>query len=270
MTSNERRPDGETAMTTGPESFAGRLRARQRLVGYWVVCDNAVGTERIAGLGYDYVCIDGQHGLLDYAGWLTALTAIDARGGSAGLVRVPANDAAWIGRALDAGARGVIVPLIDDAEETAQAVRACRYPPAGIRSYGPMRAGLRVGPVPADSDASVVCLAMIETAEALANLEGICATPGLDGVYVGPSDLTLAIGGRYPGDPSVEDRFDQALAEIVRAAASAGIAAGVHCPDGATAARRLAQGFTVATVSSDLVHLERAAADHLRAALSPE
>lgn len=253
-------------MSIAPDYFAARLRRRERLFGYWVVCDNPVGTERIAGLGFDYVCVDGQHGLLDYGSWLAAMTAIDARGRSAGMVRVPANETAWIGFALDAGARGVIVPLVNSSEEAAAAVRACRYPPTGGRSYGPMRSGLRIGPTPAEANDSVVCVVMIETAQALAGIEEICAVDGLDGVYVGPSDLTLALGGRTSTDPSVGTEFAAALSTVADTARAAGIAAGVHCPDGATAASRLADGFTFATVSSDLVHLEQAAAGHLRAA----
>ncbi|MFC9225441.1 HpcH/HpaI aldolase/citrate lyase family protein [Streptomyces hygroscopicus] len=242
-------------MNTSPADFAARLRARQRIIGYWVVLDNPVGTERLAGLGYDYVCVDAQHGLLDYKGTLGAMTVIDARGTAAGMVRVPANDGFWIGQALDAGARGVIVPLVNSAEEAAAAVGYCR---------GPMRSGLRVGPTPADANEQIACIVMIETAQALANTAEICATDGLDGVYIGPSDLTIALGGRTSTDTSVAEKFDAALAKVAEEARTAGIAAGIHCPDGATAAKRLAQGFTFATVSSDLVHLEQAAAAHLR------
>lgn len=253
-------------MTTG-RHFADRLRRRERLLGYWIMCDNPAATERIARLGYDYVCIDGQHGLLDYTGWLSAVTSTDTQGSSAaGMIRVPANDPALIGRALDTGVRGVIVPLINDVDETRAAVRACRYPPRGNRSYGPMRSSLRVGPVPAESDAEVACIVMIETADALDNIDSICATDGLDGLYVGPSDLTLAIGGSRPGDPAVAERFSAALSTVVESAQRAGIACGVHCPDGATAAGRLAAGFTFATVSNDLAHLEQAARAHLHAA----
>ncbi|RCV48471.1 HpcH/HpaI aldolase family protein [Marinitenerispora sediminis] len=245
---------------TTAEDFTARLRRREQLVGYWVVCDNPVGTERIAGLGYDYVGIDVQHGLLDYAGALSALTAVDARGRAAGLVRVPAKDPAWVGRALDAGARGVIVPLVDSAEEAAAMVRATRYPPHGVRSYGPMRSALRVGPVPAEADDAVACVVMIETAAALEAVEEICATPGLDAVYVGPSDLALALGARWPGDPDVADALQDAMKRVAAAAAAAGIAAGAHSPDGATAVRRFEAGFTFATIASDLTHLEQSAA----------
>ncbi|MEU0478951.1 aldolase/citrate lyase family protein [Streptosporangium sp. NPDC006013] len=243
--------------------FAARIRRREPALGYWTVLDSPVATERIARLGYDYVCLDIQHGLMGYSGLLSGLMAIDAGGVSAGLVRVEANVPGDIGRALDAGAAGVIVPLVDTADDAAAAVSATRYPPKGRRSYGPMRAALRVGPRPADSDATVLVLAMVETAQGLANIEAICATPGLDGVYVGPSDLSLALGGAFPGDPAIADQFEAALTTIRETAGAAGIAAGIHTPDGATAARRLAEGYTFASVSSDLVHLELAAKAHL-------
>jgi 4-hydroxy-2-oxoheptanedioate aldolase len=248
------------------KAFADRLRARESVVGYWVTMDAPVATERIARVGYDYVVLDAQHGLLGIRGLLDGLIAIEAGGTpTVGLIRVEANNATPIGRALDAGAAGVIVPLIDTAEDAAAAVRAARYPPGGIRSFGPTRAGLRVGPVPADSDAATVVLAMIETRQALENVAAICATPGLDGIYVGPSDLCLAVGGRYPGDPEVAEAFDAAIELIARTAGEAGIAAGVHTPSGEVARRRLGEGYTFATVSSDLDHLQAAAAAHLAA-----
>ena len=131
--------------------------------------------------------------------------------GSAGLVRVEANHATPIGRALDLGAAGVIVPLVNSADDAAAAVAAARYPPRGIRSYGPLRSDLRIGPTPAEVDDTVLVLAMIETADGLTNLEEIAATPGLDGVYVGPSDLSIGLGAAYPGDPAIADSFTRRL-----------------------------------------------------------
>lgn len=248
--------------------FAAKIRDRHKMIGYWTVLDAPAVTERIARLGYDYVVIDGQHGLVGYSGILHGVMAIDAGGRSAGVVRVESNDLAAIGRALDTGAAAVIVPLIDTAQDAATAVHATRYPPQGGRSYGPMRSGLRIGPKPAEANTGTAILAMIETAQGLENLAEICATPGLDGVYVGPSDLTLAVGGAFPGDPQVADAFERAVTRIREEAAAAGIAAGIHTPDGETAARRLAEGFTFASISCDLVHLEAAAAVHLKAASS--
>jgi len=248
------------------DDFARRLRAREQVLGYWSVIDSPVSTEWLAHLGWDYLCLDLQHGLIGYDGMLRGLTAVDAARGPAGLVRVEANDRTYIGKALDAGARGVIVPLIDTADDAALAVSYSRYPPVGVRSYGPMRSQLRVGPLPADADDAVVVLAMIETPEGLQNVESICAVPGLDGIYVGPSDLRIAVGGSSPADSSVDEVFDAALVRIADAAAAAGIACGIHTPSGEVAARRLTQGFTFATVASDLTHLKAASEAHLAAA----
>ena len=131
-----------TARPGTAASLPGRLRAGRGLVGYWIGSDNAAMTERIARIGYDYVCLDAQHGLLDAAACLRGLFAIDAASpasGTAGVVRVSANRPEEIGRALDAGAAGVIVPLVNSPAEAAEAARACRYPPNGVRSYGPVR-----------------------------------------------------------------------------------------------------------------------------------
>ncbi|MDF3608193.1 aldolase/citrate lyase family protein [Paracoccus sp. DMF-8] len=182
-------------------TLAQRLRARERIVGYWTQLPVPAVQERAARHGYDYVCFDAQHGFLDYPAILNGLIGVDAGAALAGtacggMVRVAANDPALIGQALDAGAQGVIVPLIDRPEQAAAAVRACRFPPEGGRSYGPMRAGLRSGPRTAGMNAEIACVAMIETREGLDNLDAIAAVPGLDGLYVGPGDLMLALGAK--------------------------------------------------------------------------
>ena len=245
------------------QEFASKIRDRETVFGYWVVLDSPVVTERLARLGYDYIALDAQHGLFGYSGLLASLTAVDAGGAAVGLVRVGANDAGLIGRALDAGAAGVIVPMINSAEDAAEAVAATRYPPTGKRSYGPMRSMVRIGPTPAEADASVVVLAMVETAAGLAEVEAIAATPGLDGIYIGPSDLTLALGGRTPADPAVADAFEAALVRIRQACEDHGIVAGLHTKSGEDAAKRAAEGFRLLTVAGDLTHLEMAAKAHL-------
>lgn len=250
-----------------PESFAARLRGRERLIGYWIALDNPAGTERIAGLGYDYIGVDGQHGVLHQPGWQAAMLAVDARGRSAGVIRVPSPDPVAIGIALDTGARAVVVPMVESAEEALTVVRACRHHPKGTRSLGgPVRAELRLGSVPAEIDERVACIVMIETAAALEDLEAICATDGLDAVYVGPADLSAALGARWFGDPAAAGDLEAALARITDAARRHGIACGIHVLDGAGAAKRLTEGFTFATVSSDITHLQQAAAAHLASA----
>jgi 4-hydroxy-2-oxoheptanedioate aldolase len=246
--------------------FAAKVRGRDTVLGYWAVLDAPLAMERLSRSGYDYVALDAQHGLIGYSGLLNGLLAIDAGAGAVGMVRVEANSATAIGKALDAGAAGVIVPLVNTAADAAAAVAATRYPPLGIRSYGPMRSMLRVGPEPALANESVVVLAMIETPQGLANVESIAATPGLDGLYIGPSDLTLAVGGTTSTDPAVAEAFNDALDRIRTACESAGIAAGIHTASGAVAAQRLAAGFTFVSIASDLTHLEQAAKDHLREA----
>ncbi|MEU1995569.1 aldolase/citrate lyase family protein [Nocardia gamkensis] len=247
--------------TTG---FADRLRSGRQVIGYWVVCDNPVATERIAMAGYDYVCLDAQHGLIEYRGLLAAITAIDAAGtGTAALVRVQANDQFWIAQALDAGARGVIVPMVETAAEAEAAVAACRFPPVGHRSNGALRAGLRIGPSPARANAEIACVVMIESASGLENAAAIASVPGVDAIYIGPSDLRLALGGATPTDPAVDAEFDAALLTVRKAAEAAEKAVGIHCPDGATAARRLAEGFNYVSIANDLVHLEQTVKIHL-------
>ncbi|WP_350278528.1 aldolase/citrate lyase family protein [Kribbella sp. HUAS MG21] len=253
--------------------FARKVRSREKLVGYWITLDAPPAAERIARLGYDYVVLDGQHGLIGYQGLLTGLLAIDAGAAigprpTVGMVRVEANDPTPIGRALDAGATGVIVPLVDSADDVRRAVQAAKYPPVGARSFGPMRAALRIGPAPADSNDATVVLAMIETPLGLKNVAEICATPGLDGVYVGPSDLSLALGAKFPHDPDLEGPFEEAVELIARTAQDAGIAAGIHTFDGESAKLRLDQGYSFATVASDVAHLEAVAAAHLGVARS--
>jgi 4-hydroxy-2-oxoheptanedioate aldolase len=251
-----------------PADFAQRLRAREPMVGYWVVSESAAIAERVGGLGYDYVCLDMQHGLLDYTSTLHGIVAVDAAGGAA-VVRVPGHDASAIGRALDAGARGVIVPLVDSAEEAAAAVVACRYPPIGRRSFGPTRSSLRIGPDLREADAAVACIVMIETADGLAHASEICATPGLDAVYVGPNDLAISLGIIPSSERRTNAEFDAALGTILAAAADAGVAVGIHTDSGEEAAWALTRGFTYASISCDIDHVTAFAAEQYRRAIAP-
>lgn len=242
--------------------FPQRLRARKSLIGYWIVSDNVIATERLARLGYDFLCLDLQHGLIEYSACVRGLMAIDA-GEGAGVVRVPSNDAAWIGRALDAGARAVIVPMVNTADEVAHAVRACRYAPMGARSYGPLRPILPAGSAPREADESVACIVMIETQQGLDNLEAICATTGLDAVFVGPYDLAISMGADRPPDHGAVPSFDSALERVRETARQAGVAAGIYCIDGRSAAARMAEGFTFVGVANDLNHLQGIVQEHL-------
>jgi 4-hydroxy-2-oxoheptanedioate aldolase len=236
------------------QHFAARLRARETIIGYWVTTDNPPATERIARAGYDYVCLDLQHGLLDQRGALAGVMATEL-GGSTGVIRVPANDPALIGKALDTGARAVIVPLVNTAADAAHAARACRYPPGGVRSFGPMRSGLTIGFAPREADEQVACIVMIETPEGLRNVAEICAEPGIDAIYVGPSDLALAVGGQTPQEGWQRPEYQQALTAIRAAAVGAGKSCGLHVNDGNAAAKALDDGFDFVSISNDLNHI---------------
>lgn len=234
--------------------------------GAWIALPSAIAAEQIAREAFDYVCIDGQHGLLDYAETRDALVAITAGGGTP-FVRVVANRADEIGRMLDAGARGIIVPLIDSVADAEAAVRAARYPVSGgCRSWGPARAGEHATGSPARIDGGVTLLVMIETRAALAEVETILDVPGVDGVYVGPYDLSLALGASAPFEDAILPALDAAIERIRVAAETRGKIAGIHCADGSTAARRAREGFTFVTAATDLLALRSGLRSELAAA----
>ena len=205
----------------------------------------------LAGAGVDWVCLDAQHGEHDDASVREVCALLAGR--TRVLVRPPANDAAWIGRALDSGADGVVVPLVESAGQAAAAVAACRYPPAGRRSWGPM-AALRGAPVPAAAIARATCSVMVETAGALADLEAIVATPGLDEVFVGPFDLSLSLG-REVDDLVADPAPDAPLRRVVAACRRAGV---VPAAFGASVERTRALldlGFTSVALTTDAAAL---------------
>ena len=147
-----------------------------------------------ASLGFDYVCIDLQHGLNDYDGMANALAAM-AGSGATPLVRVPWNEPGIIGRALDAGAAGVIIPMVNSVDEAQRAASACHYWPTGTRSFGPIALGARGGFAGIEAaNEQVLCIPMIETREAVEQIDDILGVPGISAVYVGPADLSITYG----------------------------------------------------------------------------
>ena len=232
------------------DSLGSRLAARDPLLGAWTFLREPLAAEVASGAGYDYVCIDGQHGLHDYRTVGEQLTAIAAGGEALAIVRVPWNDAGYIGQVLDAGAGGVIVPMVNSPDEAAAVVRACRYAPHGARSFGPVGAGTRYGPsyLPAANDAIAV-IPMIETVEAVESVEAIAATPGVDALYVGPADLSLTLG-LPPAMDQDHDRFEHALHRVVAACQAAGIVPAIHSEPSLVPKRR-SQGFRMITVGYD-------------------
>jgi 4-hydroxy-2-oxoheptanedioate aldolase len=242
-----------------------KWRAGEQTIGAWLMLANTHTAELMANAGFDWLCVDLQHGLLDYRDLLHMLPAISTTD-TIPLVRVSGNDPSEIMKVLDAGALGVIVPLINSREEASAAVSACRYPPEGTRSFGPIRAALYGGPGYAgEANQEIACIAMIETKEGLANLEEIVTTPGLGAVYVGPSDLALALGLPPRGDTDDPSHLE-AVNEILTTCKKHGVPVGIHTGGLAYTRRRLEAGFDFVTLGADGGFLMQAVSSDLAAA----
>ena len=233
--------------------------------GLWSVVPGSFGAEILSETGADYVCVDQQHGLIDYDAMVPMFQAIRA-GGAAPITRVLSNDPFLIMKALDAGAWAVIVPLVGSAGDAARAVSACRYPPRGVRSFGPVRAATVIGSRdPEELGSEVLCLVMVETVEALERVDEIAATPGVDGIYIGPSDLALSLG-LPPTLEVTEGEHVEAVRRIREACHQHRIAAGIHCPSGDWARSHAEAGFDLVTVATDAPLLREAALRQMTAA----
>src|SRR5215211_5318209 len=225
----------------------------------------SIRAEILAGAGADYVCMDQQHGVIDYDAMVPMFQAIRA-GGAAPITRVLSNDPFLIMKALDAGGWGVIVPLVGSGGDAARAVSACRYPPRGVRSFGPVRAATVIGSRdPEELGGEVLCLVMVETREALEKVDEIAATPGVDGIYIGPSDLALSLG-LPPTLEVTEGEHVEAVRRIREACHQHGIAAGIHSPSGDWARSHAEAGFDLVTVATDANLLREAALRELAVA----
>ena len=248
-------------LDTSPlDNLQARWESGQPALGAWLTVPSPVSAEAVARVGFDYVCTDTQHGAVDYQVAVHTIQAV-ILGGSRPIVRVPWNEPGIIGKMLDAGAEAIVVPMVNTADQARAVVRACRYPPLGERSFGPVMASLRSTTYTADANIRVAAIPMIETVEAVGNLDDILQTPGITAVYVGPADLSLSLGlppGNNDGDP----HFDDALIRIVKLCHEAGVVAGIHSTAALTQ-RRLDQGFRMVTVASDLLSMRTRMADEL-------
>ncbi|MFO1208110.1 MAG: aldolase/citrate lyase family protein [Amaricoccus sp.] len=229
----------------------------------WLSIGNPFTAEIMAAQGYDSLTVDAQHGALDYSSVLPMLQAMRASG-VVPMARVPWLEPGIIMKVLDAGAYGVICPMVNTAAQAAEFVSYLRYPPLGQRSFGPTRANFSAGAnYAAEANGEILAFAMVETAEAMQNLDAIAATPGLDGIYVGPADLTLSLtqGRLAPAFDREEPEMLAALREIVAACKRHGIRAALHCGTPAYAARAIGWGFDMTTVGGDARLLAAAAAE---------
>lgn len=233
----------------------------------WCVLPQPMGAEMLARQGWDCVLIDGQHGFIDYADMLAMVVAVQGAGKPA-LVRPPLSDEGFIGKALDAGADGIVCPMINSGRDAGWLARAGNYPPVGARSWGPLRAVDRFG-IGKDGfheqgNALTEIWAMVETQDALDNLEDILAPDGINGVFVGPNDLSnsLTSGGELdPGHP----RILQALETVLAAAGNHGKFAGVYANTVEFARIYADLGFRFIAVGSDASFLKKASLETLKA-----
>lgn len=252
-------------MRPGFHDLRPRLLAGEAVVTAWCMLPCTAAAELMAAQSYDAITVDLQHGLIDYQAALAMLQGI-GRFDIATLCRIPWNEPGITGKLLDCGFGGVICPMVETADDARMLVRACRYGPAGSRSYGPTRARrLHGSDYATRANDSILVLAMIETAKGLANLDAILSVNGVDGVYIGPADLALSLGHAPTLDSAVPEVV-AAIEHIRSRARDAGKVAGIHCGDGPSTRRSLESGFNFVALGTDVSILERASASQLGAA----
>ena len=223
---------------------------KKTAVNGWLAIPNSFCAEVMAMQGWDTLTIDLQHGLIDAAALVPMLQAMQATP-TMPIVRVPWLEPGIIMKTLDAGAQAIICPMVNTREDAQRLVQYARYAPQGGRSFGPVRAGLVHGADYATAaNANTLVFAMIETAQALDNLDAICSVEGIDAVYIGPSDLSLSLGCT-PVFDDVDPPVAQAIDHILARAHAHGLKAGVHNGRTDVARARTAKGFDLVTVSSD-------------------
>lgn len=228
----------------------------QTAVNGWASIPSAYCAEVLGHQGLDAVTVDMQHGMVGFDAAVSMFQAISATP-AVPFARVERNELALVNKLLDAGAYGIICPMVSTPDDASRFAAACRYPPHGNRSFGPARGLLYGGPdYFAHANDEIVALAMIETRQGLDNLDAIVATEGIDGIYVGPNDLCLALGVA-PRAESDDPKVADAIRRIVESCRSAGKAAGIFCSSGEGAAMRAAQGFNFVTPGNDAVLLAK-------------
>ena len=230
----------------------------------WLGIPSTITAEIVSRQGFDAITIDLQHGITDYSSAVPMLQAISASDATP-MARVPWLEPGIIMKLLDAGALGIVCPMINTPEDAQRFVRYCRYAPDGDRSFGPVRAGLLHGPgYVKQANDSIITLAMVETGQALAQVADIARTPGLTGVYIGPSDLGLSLGYEAKLDQTEPVVMD-AIKRILEAARNGGIKAGIHCLAPAYAREMLELGFDLVTMGTDIRLFTAAYADAMKA-----
>ena len=236
----------------------------EAVVNGWLSIPSAFSAEVMAHQGFDSLTVDMQHGVVDYQVAVTMLQAVSTTP-VIPLARVPWNEPARLMKILDAGVYGVICPMISTRAQAEALVAACKYPPRGYRSFGPVRASLYAGSDYGDrADDDIVVMPMIETAEALKNLDAILGVAGVDAIYVGPADLSLALGCK-PRLDQTDPPVVEAQQMIVEACKQHGVVAGIHNATAAYALKMIVAGYQFVTLASDSRFLAAKAAEEVAA-----
>ena len=234
-----------------PTKVAKIWASGKAVVNGWLAIPSGFSAEVMAQCGFDSVTVDMQHGVQDYQSMVQCFQAMNGHPVTP-MVRVPWNEPGIIGKVLDAGAMGVICPMINTKKEAEAFVQYCKYPPMGTRSNGPIRAGMygEATSYQATANAETLCIPMIETKTAIKNLEAILDVEGVAGVYIGPSDLGLSYGLAPKLDrdePEILKIYDKILKECSKR----GLYAGIHTSGAADAAKCIARGFRLTTLAND-------------------
>jgi 4-hydroxy-2-oxoheptanedioate aldolase len=234
----------------------------ETVVNGWLSIPSSFSAEVMAHQGFDSLTIDMQHGVIDYQVAVTMLQAISTTA-VIPLTRIPWNEPAYAMKILDAGVYGVICPMISTREQAEALVQVCKYPPRGQRSWGPVRASIYAGADYGDhANEDLLVIPMIETADALKNLDDILSVPGVDAIYVGPSDLSLALG-RQPRLDQDDPVVVEALKKIVEACQRHNVIAGIHTTGAAHALKMIEEGYQLVTLASESRFMAAKAAEEV-------
>ena len=241
-----------------PNSIRQKIASGLPVINGWLAIPSSYSAEIIGHQGFDSVTVDLQHGMIGIDAALPMFQALSSTP-TIPLARVPWNDPSQIMRLLDSGAYGIICPMISTVDDAVSFVASCRYPPHGQRSFGPARAMLYGGSdYYPHADKEILALGMIETQAGLDNLDKILAIEGLDGIYIGPNDLALALGS-VPKSESDDPVVMKAVEHIRARALAHGKIAGIFCSSGEAAAMRIKQGFQMVTPGNEAALMASAA-----------
>jgi 4-hydroxy-2-oxoheptanedioate aldolase len=237
-------------------------REGKAAVGVWMVLGSPITAEIIANMGCDWIVVDTEHGSIDIGTTQSIIQAVSYTG-TVPMVRVPWNDPALIKRALDAGAYGLVIPMVNSREEAVRAVQAARYPPLGVRSFGGPRARLYGGVDYFEhANEEIALIVQIEHIDAVNNADEILSVEGVDGFFIGPTDLAISMGLK-PGLDQTDPRHVEAVSKTLAAGKKYGVAGGIHVGSAAAANERIAQGFQFIGLSSDEGFVRSAASSAL-------